>query len=231
MHLLLEHVRDVEPGFRLTSGNSAGPMWGRSICRRLDALPLALELAAPWMKVLSPPKSFFAACATTRCRRPSYPRPSRAAADDERHRRMELSVALATAAAVSPARRPAGKVSIDAAAAVLAGDVAAAPAHDDVLLTRTAATLIDKSLLLRARGPPSVPSRPLYQMLETVRAFAVLEASARSRRARERPDGARALLRGAGARIRRKGWWATHKPDGWTGCETISRTIGPRSAG
>src|SRR5262245_43602476 len=49
VRLFVERVRDVQPGFRLTSAN------GRivtAICRRLDALPLALELAAPWIKVL-----------------------------------------------------------------------------------------------------------------------------------------------------------------------------------
>src|SRR5207237_7111985 len=49
IRLFLERVRDVRPDFRLTSAN------GRTvteICRRLEALPLALELAAPWIKVL-----------------------------------------------------------------------------------------------------------------------------------------------------------------------------------
>src|SRR6185312_6667242 len=49
VRLFLERVRDVQPSFRLTSDN--GPTV-TAICRRLDALPLALELAAPWMKVL-----------------------------------------------------------------------------------------------------------------------------------------------------------------------------------
>jgi predicted ATPase len=40
----------MQPGFRLTSAN--GPVVN-AICRRLDALPLALELAAPWLKVLT----------------------------------------------------------------------------------------------------------------------------------------------------------------------------------
>ena len=47
--MFLERVRDVEPAFSLTVAN------GRTIaeiCRRLDAMPLALELAAPWMRVL-----------------------------------------------------------------------------------------------------------------------------------------------------------------------------------
>jgi predicted ATPase len=50
VRLFVERVRDVQPDFQLTSAN------GRTvaaICRRLDALPLALELAAPWMKVLT----------------------------------------------------------------------------------------------------------------------------------------------------------------------------------
>ena len=50
MRLLVERVRDVQPDFRLTPAN--GPTVA-AICRRLDALPLALELAAPWIKVLT----------------------------------------------------------------------------------------------------------------------------------------------------------------------------------
>src|SRR5439155_1768232 len=50
VRLFVERVRDVQPDFRLTSAN--GPTV-TAICRRLDALPLALELAAPWMKVLT----------------------------------------------------------------------------------------------------------------------------------------------------------------------------------
>src|SRR5688572_8379397 len=50
VRLFVDRVRDVQPDFRLTYEN------GRTvtaICRRLDALPLALELAAPWIKALT----------------------------------------------------------------------------------------------------------------------------------------------------------------------------------
>ena len=49
VRLFLERVRDVQPDFRLTPTNAPTVT---AICRRLDALPLALELAAPWIKVL-----------------------------------------------------------------------------------------------------------------------------------------------------------------------------------
>jgi predicted ATPase len=51
VRLFVDRVRDVQPGFQLTPANIATVT---AICRRLDALPLALELAAPWLKVLSP---------------------------------------------------------------------------------------------------------------------------------------------------------------------------------
>ena len=57
------------------------------------------------------------------------------------------------------------------------GDVSSTTS-DDAL--RVAAGLIDKSLLLRAET--SVATRPLYQMLETVRAYAALELTATGER-------------------------------------------------
>jgi predicted ATPase len=51
VHLFVERVRDVRHDFRLTPANGSTVA---AICRRLDALPLALELAAPWIKVLTP---------------------------------------------------------------------------------------------------------------------------------------------------------------------------------
>jgi predicted ATPase len=49
--LLVERARDVQPGFELTSGNTATIV---EVCRRLDGLPLALELAATWLRLLTP---------------------------------------------------------------------------------------------------------------------------------------------------------------------------------
>jgi predicted ATPase len=50
VRLFVDRARDVQPDFCLTSAN--GPTVA-AICRRLDALPLAIELAAPWIKVLT----------------------------------------------------------------------------------------------------------------------------------------------------------------------------------
>ena len=80
-----------------------------------------------------------------------------------------------------------GRFPIEAAAAVLAGGDALSTTSDDAL--RAVAGLIDKSLLLRAET--SVQTRPLYQMLETVRAFAALELNA----AGERDDALAGLAR------------------------------------
>ncbi len=68
VRLFVERVRDVQPDFRLTSAN--GPTV-TAICRRLDALPLALELAAPWIKVLTAEDLLRRLDATMSCSRPS----------------------------------------------------------------------------------------------------------------------------------------------------------------
>jgi predicted ATPase/DNA-binding XRE family transcriptional regulator len=183
VRLFIERVRDVQPDFRLTAAN--GPTI-TAICRRLDALPLALELAAPWMKILTP---------------------------DDLYRRLEHDVLLSTAAprdlperqqtmsatvawsyqllnadeqrtfrrlAALPERFP-----IEAAAAVLDRGDRTSSATSQAL--GAAAGLIDKSLLCRV----DTTARPLYQMLETVRAYAALELAA----AGERDDAMEGLVR------------------------------------
>ena len=106
--LFVDRVRDVQPEFRLTSAN--GPTV-TAICRRLDALPLALELAAPWIKVLTAEdllRRLDARCPALDCR-PA--RSSRTPADDQCDRRLELSTPDSRGTAgVSPSRRAAGAI-------------------------------------------------------------------------------------------------------------------------
>ena len=77
-----------------------------------------------------------------------------------------------------------GRFPLDAAAAVSSGRVAVAP--DSVL--PTLARLVDKSLLV---PEPSTGARPLYRMLETVRAYAAQQLAASG----ERDDAVEGLVR------------------------------------
>ena len=72
-----------------------------------------------------------------------------------------------------------GLFPIEAAGAVLCGKEHCDEAQDKAL--RAAANLIDKSLLVRA-GPSVVPTCTLFQMFETVRAFAAAELEATGER-------------------------------------------------
>jgi predicted ATPase len=51
VRLFVERVREVQPVFDVTSGNASAVA---ELCRRLDGLPLALELAAAWLRLLTP---------------------------------------------------------------------------------------------------------------------------------------------------------------------------------
>ncbi|MEJ7757726.1 MAG: adenylate/guanylate cyclase domain-containing protein [Nocardioidaceae bacterium] len=51
VQLFVQHARKHKPAFRLTSGNVADVA---EVCRRLDGLPLAIELAAARVRLLSP---------------------------------------------------------------------------------------------------------------------------------------------------------------------------------
>ena len=185
VRLFMERVQSVQPDFRLTSAN--GPTVA-AICRRLDALPLAIELAVPWMKVLTVEDLL------RRLERDALL--STAGPRDLPERQQTINATVAWSYQfLDPNEQRAfrrfgalpGRFPIDAAAAVL-GDGEDRPAGSDDALG-AAARLIDKSLLLRAET--SVATRPMYQMLETVRAYAALELAA----AGERDDALEGLAR------------------------------------
>jgi predicted ATPase/DNA-binding XRE family transcriptional regulator len=190
VRLFVERVRDVSPEFRLTGASARTVM---AICRRLDALPLALELAAPWIKVLTLEQLL------DRLEKDvllSTPGPR-----DLPERQQTLNATIAWSyQLLDPGEQRAfrrfgalpGLFPIDAAAAVLAGRDGASDRAEEALAAT--AGLIDKSLLQRAEASV-VPTCPLYQMLETVRGYAALALASEG----ERDDAMEGLVRYATA--------------------------------
>src|SRR5688572_10629542 len=177
VHLFVDRVRDVQPDFRLTSAN--GPTV-TAICRRLDALPLALELAAPWVKVLTA-EDLLRRLEDDNLLSMVSPRDL-----PERQQTMNATVAWSYQLLDADEQRAfrrfgalPGLFPIDAAAAVLADGRDSPAGRDDAL--RAVACLMDKSLLVRADAS-AVASCPVYYMLETVRAYAARELAASGER-------------------------------------------------
>ena len=185
VRLFVERVRDAQPDFRVTSANACTLT---AICRRLDALPLALELAAPWMKVLTPHDLLH------RLERDAVLPDVRTRDLPERQQTMNAAVAWSYQLLSGAERRAfrrfgvlPGPFSLAAAAEVLAGRH---PTTDDSEALRAVVSLMDRSLLVRAQ-PSVVPACQLYRMLETVRTYAALELG----KAGERDEACEGLVR------------------------------------
>ena len=188
VRLFIERVRGARPDFRLTSTNASAVV---AICGRLDALPLALELAAPWIKTLTPE-------GLLRRLEQDVLLPAVARGDlPERQQTMSSTVAWTYQLLGGDEQRAfrrlgalPGRFPLDAVAAVLAGATGRSDSGEESL--RAAAALTEKSLLHQIEG--SVAGRPLYQMLETVRAVAALELDATG----ERDDALEGLVKYCG---------------------------------
>ncbi|SHM96448.1 BTAD domain-containing putative transcriptional regulator [Cryptosporangium aurantiacum] len=160
VQLLVDRAAAVRPGFALNPGNVAAVV---EICRRLDGMPLALELAAARLRSLSPEQladrlgdRFRLLTGGSRTALP-------------RHQTLRAVVAWSWELLSVPeqvlwrrlSQSPAG-ATLEAAEQVCADDELPA-AH----VLETLASLVDKSLVeLVADVDP-----PRYRMLETVRAF------------------------------------------------------------
>lgn len=161
MQLFVERAHASLPTFRLGDGNIAAVT---EICRRLDGLPLAIELAAARVRALSPAAiaerldDAFRLLSTG----------SRTALPRQRTLRgmMDWSYQLLTEREQALLRRLsvfAGSFSLEAAEAVCAAD----PLAEEDILDGVAA-LVDKSLVVMDGGD----GEARYHLLETVRQYA-----------------------------------------------------------
>jgi predicted ATPase len=161
VRLFVDRGRAVDPAFRLTGENAEAVV---QVCRRLDGIPLAIELAAARLRSLPPAQ--IAARLDQRFR--LLTGGSRTALPRHRTLRaaMDWSIDLLPEAERVLVPRLAtfsGSFSLEAAEAVASGGPVNADEMIDLL-----AHLIDKSLLM----PEPTPTEARYRMLETIRDYA-----------------------------------------------------------
>ena len=163
VELFVQQARNVRPDFRLTADNVAQVV---AICQHLDGLPLAIELSAARIRLLSPP-------ALLRRIDQSLDVAARSTQAPSRQRTLRETIAwsyhLLSAQHQAFFRRLgvfAGGADLDAVAAVSEEvSVGAQPAEPLALL----AELVDASLVLMPEGPDG---EPRITLLETIRSFA-----------------------------------------------------------
>jgi predicted ATPase/transcriptional regulator with XRE-family HTH domain len=169
VQLFIERATETAPEFTITGENAAAVA---GICRRLEGLPLALELAAARAKVLAPAILL----ARLEQRLPLLSGGPRDAPN--RQRTMRDAIAWSHDL-LSPEEQAlfrrlavfAGGFTLEAAAAAAAGRVDTATAEEEVL--EGLATLLDHSLLRLVESPPGATTEARFAMLETVREFAM----------------------------------------------------------
>lgn len=164
LELFRDRAAAVLPDFRITASNRADVI---ALCRQLDGLPLAIELAAARLRVLS------LRDLVERLGGHIGLLADRGRATDERHRTIEATMAWSFELCSEPEQALwsraavfAGSFDLDAAVGVCADEQLPA----DAVLDHVAA-LVDKSILLSEESEGHVR----FRMLETIRQFGLAQ--------------------------------------------------------
>ena len=168
VRLFADRAAAILPGFELSATNATAVA---SICRHLDGMPLAIELAAPWLRTLAPAQlaarlddRFALLTAGSRTALPRH-QTLRAVVEWSWDLLSERERVLARRLAVFPSG-----ATLSAAERVCAGqpgpEGSALPAG---AVLPTLAGLVAKSLLTRSDAEGD--GEPRYRMLDTVRAY------------------------------------------------------------
>jgi predicted ATPase len=158
VQLFVERVRDVSPGFELTDDNAAAVA---ELCRRLDGLPLALELAAAWMRLLTPEQML---------ERLDERMARRGALTDLPDRQQTMTATLEWSYDLLPesARQLLARLSVFAAPFTIEA-AEAVSGTDRVDATESLATLVDQSMVSPAVRPDGERA---FRLLDVIRRFA-----------------------------------------------------------
>lgn len=162
LRLFADRAAMAQPGFRLTPGNVSAVA---AICRQLDGLPLAIELAAAWVRALSVEQ--IAARLADRFRLLS----SAERAGPARHRTLRAAIDWSHDLLAEPERVLLRRLSVFASwplemAEQVCADGQLSPEHVLDLLT----ALSDKSLVI---SEPKAAGQTRYRMLDTIREYAL----------------------------------------------------------
>ncbi len=162
VQLFVSRARAVAPGFTVTDDNST-PV--ADICTRLDGLPLAIELAAAWTRVLSPHEL------AERLVEPLALLVSTGQGAPARQRTLRATLDWSYNLLAEPERRVLARLSVLAGGAAL--DIVETVAKDQAetgpTVLASLARLVDASLVQRVDSP-GAESR--LKLLETVREYA-----------------------------------------------------------
>src|SRR6516164_4319141 len=171
VRLFVDRARDVQPGFTLTSQNAAAVA---ELCRRLDGLPLALELAAASMRLLTPDQSL--------ARLPGpLERPGALADLPARQQTLTGTIEWSYDLLPAPARRMLTRLSVFAApfTAAAAEAVAAPDGPAEAVVGPVAgdamqdlSTLLDHSMVSPAERPDGERA---FRLLDPIRRFAAAQ--------------------------------------------------------
>jgi len=160
--LFLDRAAAVTPGFTISEGNRSAVV---ELCRRLDGIPLAIELAAVWLRTLSPAQILDRLADRFRLLTSGRP------AAPSRHQTLDATVGWSYELC-SPAEQTmwarlsvfAGGFDLEAAEEVCSED---GIARGDVL--SLVAGLVNKSIIVRQQATEHATA--WYQMLESIRQY------------------------------------------------------------
>ena len=157
VRLFIDRAKAANPGFSVADRDAAALA---GVCRRLDGLPLALELAAPWTKTLT------LRALLERLDRSLELLVGATRHGPKHHTSLRTAIEWSYATLPHPQRQLLQALSIFASGAPLEAVEAVAPLPGECL--SALAALVDKSLVIRT----GVLQQPRYRLLETVREYA-----------------------------------------------------------
>jgi predicted ATPase len=163
VRLLVARARQVRPGFTVTAANAAAVA---ELCRRLDGIPLALELAAAQLRLLTP-AALLRRLGTGLDR--SLDLAASAVDTPGRQRTLRATIQWSYSLLGAPERVLLARLSVFTGSWTVEASDAVGTVDGDLDAVEMLASLLAQSLILIDE---SDPAEPRFRMLNTIRAYA-----------------------------------------------------------